>query len=80
MEEWGGFYNPPPSICLQGLNDDTAAFQASISDRLGLFVRNITTAVAAVIICESFGGFGWGCWGGLLVWVGGNGEFNPIVL
>lgn len=28
------------------------AFQASISDRLGLFVRNLTTALAAVIICE----------------------------
>lgn len=37
---------------LQGLNDDTVAFQSSISDRLGMFVRNVTTAAAAIIICK----------------------------
>jgi hypothetical protein len=40
---------------LQGLNDDIGAFQAALSDRLGNFVRNLTTTAAGLIIG------GWGC-------------------
>lgn len=37
---------------MQGLNDDTAVFQAAISDRLGIFTRKMATGIAALIICE----------------------------
>ena len=40
---------------LQGLNDDIGAFQEALSDRLGNFVRNLTTTAAGLII----GGWRW---------------------
>lgn len=35
---------------LQGLNEDSLAFQNAISERLGNFVRNVTTCVAGLIV------------------------------
>lgn len=35
---------------LQALNDDTLAFQAVISDRIGAFTRSITNFVAALAV------------------------------
>lgn len=39
----------------QGLTDEVEAFKTSISTRLGMFVRNVSTAIAALIVCKCRG-------------------------
>lgn len=37
---------------IRGLNEDTASFQDAVGDRMGNFCRNLSTTVAALVVCE----------------------------
>lgn len=40
--------------CMQALNEDSQAVQNAISERLGIFVRNVTTCIAGLIVGKYF--------------------------